>query len=182
MLILIIIVLCFFLLSLFLKIYISIHYSFTNQEQELNVSIKILHIQLSRSIDLSDREEEIPFTQKFDVSSITTKLDNFHTNFKKGNKAITTLLNRTKLHQLDWSTNIGTGEASSTGIISGVIWAIKGSILGYIIEKIRLGCQPAVRVNPFFQQACFQTNIDCMFSIRLGQAIHGILKVIRLLK
>lgn len=166
---------------LFLQIYVKVHYSWKGKEQDVQVSIflakfKLIHKHIPlQEIDDSAFMEDID--EKLDM-----KMDSLLKTTRKILKVLKTVLKHTKLHQLEWSTQIGTGEASTTGIASGILWSLKGTIVGYFVEKIILLCNPTVQVNPEFQQANFQTNLDCIVSIRLGKAIQGFIKLTRIIK
>ncbi|WP_156291479.1 DUF2953 domain-containing protein [Oceanobacillus salinisoli] len=169
-------------LFLLLKVYITIHYSFEDNKQQIQVSIALSRFRIiNKSIPLN-KVEDYPFINNVDDMLDSSEVDSYIATFRKIMEALHSILKNTKLHQLNWSTMIGTGEASSTGVVSGAIWAIKGSIIGYFAEKFILMCNPDIQVNPKFQQEYFQTNLDCMVSIRIGKAIQAFIKVNRLFK
>src|SRR5699024_10993547 len=59
-----------------------------------------------------------------------------------------------KVYQLEWITHFGTGDASSTGIISGSLWAIKGVAKQYTYLFENLLCEPKINLIP-----CYQSKI-----------------------
>lgn len=175
------VIILLFVLILFLRIYIRIQYTLEREEQKIGVSIFIAKLQLI--------QKDIPLGELHDTAildNLDEKMDiQLKPVLKTANKileALKKILRQTKLHDLNWNTLIGTGEASSTGIASGMLWSVKGSLVGYFLEKVILTCNPVIQVNPEYQRASFQTNLDCMVSIRLGKAILGFLKLTRILK
>ncbi len=83
------------------------------------------------------------------------------------------------IKQLVWKTTFGTGEASSAGLVAGGLWMVKGTVLGLLSELATMNCEPKLSVIPYFQQKGYQSEIDCMVSIRLGKAIHTIMQMQR---
>src|SRR5699024_2298296 len=77
------------------------------------------------------------------------------------------------------NTHIGTGDASTTGIAAGGVWITKGMIVGFISQQSNLVCRPNTTVKTYFQYKYIQTNIHCIVSIRIGQAITVFLKAMR---
>ncbi|GGA82224.1 DUF2953 domain-containing protein [Ornithinibacillus halotolerans] len=89
------------------------------------------------------------------------------------------LLKSITIHQLIWKTHIGTGDASSTGILSGGVWMIKGTLVGTLNELTHLKSNPQISVIPHFQQRGLYSEVDCIVSIRLGKAIQRALYISR---
>ncbi|WP_085991684.1 DUF2953 domain-containing protein [Oceanobacillus senegalensis] len=173
----------FILLSLLIKVYVRIHYSFKPDNQQLQVSISLFKFRIfQRSIPLNDGIENTDFMKGLEFTSSPSSLEEWIKSIPKAIEALHSLLGKTKLHELSWSTLIGTGEASSTGVVSGAIWTMKGTLVGYLAEKFILMCNPTIQVNPKYQQEYIQTNLDCMVSIRIGKAIQAILQIKRIVK
>ncbi|MFB4473377.1 DUF2953 domain-containing protein [Oceanobacillus caeni] len=178
----IVLVLLFLIVFLiwFLRIYITIHYSYEGKEQLFHISLSLAKIKLiNKDFPLEDLDK-LPITK--DSMLEDPKIDSILKTIRKGLEVVQSILHNTTLHQLNWTTNIGTGEASTTGVMSGVLWSIKGTIMGYFAEKLILMCNPDIQVLPKFQQEFFETNLNCMVSIRIGKAIQGIIKLTRIYK
>lgn len=88
-------------------------------------------------------------------------------------------LSKVSILQFEWHSKIGTDDASHTGLLVGMGWMVKGSILGLISNHLRLRCTPSFSIHPFFQQFASETHLKCMIRFRVGNAM---LVVIRLLK
>lgn len=92
-------------------------------------------------------------------------------------------LSHVHIDKLYWQSQVGTGEAMETGLLTGVVWSIKGSILGIISKYIILTKDPILVVEPNFQQRVFRTNFECIISFRLGHVIlTGIRIILKFLK
>lgn len=76
-----------------------------------------------------------------------------------------------RFHKFVWKTCIGTGEASGTSLIYGILWAIKGSLLNYLQNKIRFDEKPLIQITPDYQKCRWDTIFDCIFRIKLGYII-----------
>lgn len=180
--IILILLLLIILIIWFLRIYITIHYSYEGKEQLLHFSLSLAKITLiNKNLPLNNIDES-PIVKDMETIFDHSKIDSILKTIRNGLEAVQSILHNTRLHQLNWLTNIGTGEASSTGVVSGVLWSIKGTVIGYLVEKFILMCDPNIQVQPKFQQEFFETNLNCMVSIRIGKAIQGIIKLTRIYK
>lgn len=93
---------------------------------------------------------------------------------------VTHLLSLIELTRFEWKTKGGTGDAVTTGISTGAVWAIKGIIIGFLREHMKKVDDLIIDVTPYYQKSFIQTDIRCMISIRLGKAIYGILQLSKL--
>jgi hypothetical protein len=99
--------------------------------------------------------------------------------YRRYKPALYYLLGRTSLRRLDWHTEIGTGEPAQTGVLTGVLWGIKGSLLSYFYALLAPGGeQPRLTIRPSFERACFNVSIDCILEFRLGYLFCTGLKAI----
>jgi hypothetical protein len=88
-------------------------------------------------------------------------------------------LRRIRVHQLEWSSEIGVGDAVWTGMLLGVVWTFKGTLCGFIGNFMRLQTMPKLAVFPHYQYKVSKTKFVCMFSFRLGHAIGTGLLVLK---
>jgi Protein of unknown function (DUF2953) len=107
-----------------------------------------------------------------DTKEILTHVKGFH-------KIIRTFLKKVKIDHIHWKTLFGTGDAASTGTMTGAIWGLKGSIIGIISGYMRLQSPPSVEVIPSFQKAIIQTHFSCIIQFRIGNAILVGFKILR---
>ncbi len=94
-------------------------------------------------------------------------------------RIIRKFLNKVKLDKIQWKTLFGTGDAASTGTLTGTIWGIKGSIVGILSGYMKLQSMPAIEVTPSFQKAIIQTQFSCIIQFRIGNAILVGFKILR---
>ncbi len=82
------------------------------------------------------------------------------------------ILQSMSVHEMRWHTAIGMKDASLTGVMTGVAWTVKGMTVGTIDHVSDLKCIPDISIVPHFQQSVIQSEINCMISIKLGNAIY----------
>ncbi|WP_147211016.1 DUF2953 domain-containing protein [Oceanobacillus sojae] len=90
------------------------------------------------------------------------------------------LLKEIKVLEFKWQTKGGTGNAFTTSIASGAIWAIKGWLIGYLTQHLQLCEKPQIHVQPDFKSSSLETRFSCMISFRLGKTILGIMRVLKI--
>ncbi|MFD2681591.1 DUF2953 domain-containing protein [Bacillus seohaeanensis] len=88
-------------------------------------------------------------------------------------------LSKVIIDNVHWHTLIGSGDAATTGTLSGAIWAAKGSLIGVISNYMRLQKMPDLNVIPSFQRPIIQTSFSCIIQFRLGNAILVGIKLLR---
>ncbi|MFD2446339.1 DUF2953 domain-containing protein [Bacillus sp. CGMCC 1.16607] len=91
-------------------------------------------------------------------------------------------LSKVSVKQFEWHSVIGVGDAAYTGMFTGAVWAIKGSMVGMISHYMKLKEMPKMTVMPNFQKAVSQTRLKCIFQFRIGQAMLAGLKLIKFWK
>lgn len=94
-------------------------------------------------------------------------------------RIIRSFLKKVKLDHVQWKTLFGTGDAASTGTLTGTIWGMKGSIIGILSGYMRLQSMPVIEVTPTFQHAVIQTQFSCIIQFRIGNAILVGFKILR---
>jgi hypothetical protein len=97
-------------------------------------------------------------------------------------KTIVSWLKRTlsRVHcvKLVWDSRIGLGDAAETAIVSGWLWGIKNTCLGYVFKYMDLATKPIFSVQPDFNKTKFTTELDCIVKIRVGYAIFAAIVLI----
>lgn len=176
----------FILLMLHLKI--KIYYCFQKNNHHLMLSVYYTRLRLlHRKIDLNGSDQEeisflLEFLQDVNEEKITGIKDifiNIIQQFKLAKYIVTTMLNKITLQELNWKTHIGTGDASTTGLVTGGVWMIKGGLLGVVYELSNVDCKPNLAITPHFQQKGVFSEVDCILTIRLGKAIYTVMHIIR---
>ncbi|WP_373893077.1 DUF2953 domain-containing protein [Virgibacillus natechei] len=172
----------FILILLFSRITLTCNITYTQREQWFSIIVSMYHIRLyKKKIDISmEHEDARKGIKDINFDSFQEDLRGAIRMLRELNSFANYILKNTYVHKLKWHTAGGTGDASSTGIATGGVWAIKGIFIGIINEKSNLTCRPVIRVSPHFQQQYFLSTFDCMVSLKLGKAMYALLKVMQL--
>jgi hypothetical protein len=75
------------------------------------------------------------------------------------------------IKRLKWHTVLGTGDAAVTGIAIGFLWHIKTVVSTLLAMGFKLRELPDLGISPCFAEPAFETNFNCILSIRIGHAI-----------
>ncbi|WP_456273749.1 DUF2953 domain-containing protein [Bacillus sp. AK031] len=97
-------------------------------------------------------------------------------------RIIRKFLSKVKVFDVKWQTVFGTGDAATTGTMTGLVWGAKGSIIGVVSHYMKLQSIPEVAVLPSFQKAIIQTDFSCIITFRVGHAILAGIKLIKFWK
>lgn len=89
--------------------------------------------------------------------------------------------NRISISDLKWTTRFGLDDPSQTGIISGLVWSLKGYTLSMICNQIKLTETPALEVIPVFKKESLSINFNCKIKTKIGYLLIFIIKVFALL-
>lgn len=139
------------------------------------LKLYIFNINIYKKEGNMESEEDFwTLLDKHSPKEMAQKIDEFK-NYIHDYQKILLFLHHLSIHELTWSTTIGMKEASSTGVFSGLLWTVKGVMLGKISELSHFIAKPVLNVIPHYQSFKLDTNIHCMASIRVGQAIKAIL-------
>jgi hypothetical protein len=192
----------FIFISLFTKLTIDLTYKFDPNDQRLVVLIKALFglIRIRMDIpELNDTNTEKQKSEKTDPSldKNFTDIDSIDEdealkayrpikywmkNMNELYKVMKKSLKKVRITQLVWKSAIGTGNAATTGIISGVGWSFKGTVIGMLSYYFSLKVQPQLEIRPIFNRKISNTYVKCIFQVRAGQAILAGLKIFKLWK
>lgn len=168
-----------FVIFLFTNVHITLHYTYEQSAHQIAIAIFVFHIKCyKKNIDLTRTKNEHTDTETVEFQSYPMELKKIYLKMKKEDDG-SKILSKVKLRHFSWVTAGGTGDAITCGFVSGGLWAIKGMFIAFINEKIQLKCKPFIHVEPNFQQQFLKTDLDCMLSIRLGQAIFVLIKLMR---
>lgn len=97
-------------------------------------------------------------------------------------RIIRKFLKKVVVKDIEWHSVIGIGDAAHTGLITGAIWAVKGSIVGIISNYMQLKEVPTVTITPNFQFVVSQTSFKCMIQFRIGHAMFAGIKLLKFWK
>jgi energy-coupling factor transporter transmembrane protein EcfT len=106
------------------------------------------------------------------MQKLVNRVIGFHEIVKKFVRHIT-------IHQLNWKSSFGTGDAAHTGVLTGVIWSLKGSIVGLLSHYMQLRTKPQLEVVPQFQKLHSETHLLCMISFRIGHTMFAAIRTVK---
>ncbi len=75
-----------------------------------------------------------------------------------------------RIARLEWSSIVGGEDAYQAAMNSGVAWAVKGSLLGWLSSCCAIG-DMSVKVTPNFLSSGYLSTLKCILKIRLVQII-----------
>jgi hypothetical protein len=81
--------------------------------------------------------------------------------------------------KFEWQTKIGTGDAAATGMMVGLGWSLKYSVLAVCSKYMKLKTAPMITIIPSFYQAVSETKFICMIHFRIGHAMLAGIRVIK---
>ncbi|MGM0843948.1 MAG: DUF2953 domain-containing protein [Bacillota bacterium] len=94
-------------------------------------------------------------------------------------RIVRSFMKRVKVYDVKWQTVFGTGDAATTGTMTGLMWGAKGGIIGVISHYMKLQSKPQLSVIPSFQKAVVITDFSCIITFRVGHAILAGIKLIK---
>ncbi|MFX3625401.1 MAG: DUF2953 domain-containing protein [Ectobacillus sp.] len=186
----VLILLCFIMLITKLSIRITVFY--TAGEQHVYVQIRIWFMRYTLDVlqflekrkakeqEKSDTKQEEELERP--LSEWLEKLPDLIKSFGDIHTIIKGFLKKVKLRHLKWHTHFGAGDAASTGILTGSLWSIKGIIAGIISSYMNMVKTPDLNITPIFQGRGIATQLECMISFRIGQAMLAALKLLRYIR
>jgi len=82
------------------------------------------------------------------------------------------MLRKTSFRSLSWKTEFGLVDPVKTGILTGTIWAAKNLALRFFLSLIQTNkFRPKLQVIPQFNKSVFNSDIYCIFDIKIGHII-----------
>lgn len=93
-------------------------------------------------------------------------------------------LKHISFNRLDWSTNVALSDAAYTATLSGALWGLKTTLIGWLSCYIRLKQRPRLFVVPVFgKPPLFATEMEIIGEIRCSRALYaGFVLMVRILK
>jgi len=76
--------------------------------------------------------------------------------------------------RFEWKTHLGTGDAAEAGILAGVAWTIKTTLVGWISRYPQWEQPPHLVIEPDFYRPRLETRFHGIIRFRIGHAILGI--------
>ena len=170
---------------IFLPVRINTQLCISKHKQSIFLSVSILKIkvyervwQLNETMNTSLNDEFLTeLLSSSNEKKIRYAVNGIIQYFRMINEIGKPIVKTLKVYKLEWITHFGTGDASSTGIISGSLWAIKGVAKQYTYLFENLLCEPKINLIPCYQSKIFKTNVTCIFSIKIMKVIVILIKL-----
>lgn len=151
----------------------------------IKVSDQTAGIIVKEKSDKGQNQREENNERNFTATEVLNSLKNYREILEHVihlNKIMRRFCKKVAIKQFEWHSVIGVGDAAHTGTASGILWAVKGSIIGLLSHYLSMKTIPKITVQPRFQQIITQTNLSCMIQFRIGHAIVAGLKIVKLWK
>ena len=107
-------------------------------------------------------------------SGIIDSIEKAKSSFEKGRGIVKIVLEYLKcsaiIKKLDLQVEFGTGNASHTGILTGIAWTALGIALSYIYGFIEIK-EKSINVKPNFVEKKFNVDLYCIFRLRIVHII-----------
>ncbi|MBJ8149460.1 MULTISPECIES: DUF2953 domain-containing protein [Bacillus cereus group] len=176
------IVLLLILFILLSKISLKVTFLYSEMEKQCLLQVKIWKIRYTfdvleriekqkkktgQKIEKAEEEggiENKVMAQLDSIGDIVKKLQEIHSIIKK-------FLKRVKINQWRWYSQIGTGDAASTGIVTGFAWSTKGMVVGVVGEYMHIIDIPVLEITPVFQGKGFASKCELTASFRIYRSI-----------
>ncbi|MGD9678070.1 MAG: DUF2953 domain-containing protein [Vulcanibacillus sp.] len=181
------------LVLMFSEIKIKIFFNREQKNDYFKIDLWFLYvIHLKKEfplIELDNLSEGIKYTSKTNLNNskvsenkknrITiSKIEDMYHNFieiikhiRNFNKSVKDFVKHLHVDNYKWETIIGTGDASLTGVLNGVLWGIKSFIIGWISSNTILEQCPVLKVKPEYNDKIFHSRFECILRFRVGYFI-----------
>jgi hypothetical protein len=88
------------------------------------------------------------------------------------------MLTHVKCTEFRWDTRLGIGDAAETALATGMLWAVKSTLFGYIFQYVHLETKPKLSIQPQYNRPEFSTEFSCHASIRIGFLVYSMLVLV----
>ncbi|MDI6871306.1 MAG: DUF2953 domain-containing protein [Bacillota bacterium] len=120
---------------------------------------------------------EVQVVQRTLVSLARHQLDFLEADrsLQRGARFMLRLLERVpwRTEELSWVTRVGAGDPALTGMLSGLLWGLKGVVFGVLAERMTFERKPVIRVLPDFESVAFRTTFRCIVRARVRDIIRA---------
>jgi hypothetical protein len=88
------------------------------------------------------------------------------------------MLTHVKCSEFRWDTRLGIGDAAETALATGMLWAVKSTLFGYIFQYVHLETKPKLSIQPRYNHPEFSTEFSCHANIRIGFLFYSMLVLV----
>ncbi|TKC15804.1 DUF2953 domain-containing protein [Robertmurraya kyonggiensis] len=190
---------------LIMKISVIIDYYHGNDDDHLKITLKALFGLLRYKINIPvikmdkdspaivvkenvemkvgpQENEQKKGKEKFTVDELLASLKDMKLLLKHVaglHRIIRSFLKKVTVSKVEWNTIVGVGDAAYTGMLTGAIWTVKGSIIGLMCSLMKVQETPQIMITPDFNRSISQTSLKCMIHFRIGHAIFAGIKLFK---
>ena len=129
---------------------------------------------------LARMHDKVPESGAEEDTKFFKKLKKYYKSFLAFKKAYSK--NSHRLYKSIYAKNIainvdfGMGDAASTGILTGALWAGIYNVISFVAGIIRI-CKPEVQVNPDFNSEHLSLSAECIISTRLANLMFAVVSI-----
>lgn len=80
-----------------------------------------------------------------------------------------------RIERFEWKTHLGTGDAATTCWGAGVLWSLKGTLLGFLRRRHCFVEPPRIEVVPRYGGVSLAVELSCIFRFTVGEIILALL-------
>ncbi|MEH7458302.1 DUF2953 domain-containing protein [Bacillus sp. JJ1127] len=187
------ILLLFILLILLSKISLKVTFLYSEMEKQCLFQVKIWMIRYTFDILERIEKQQRKTGQKIEKAErdggienkIMAQLDSIGELIKMLQEIHTILkdfLKKVKINSWKWYSQIGTGDAASTGIVTGYAWGTKGMAAGIVGQYMHIVDIPKFEITPVFQGKGFASRCELTASFRVYRAIKAGVKLLMFMR
>ena len=187
------ILLLFILLILLSKISLKVTFLYSEMEKQCLFQVKIWMIRYTFDILERIEKQQRKTGQKIEKAErdggienkIMAQLDSIGELIKMLQEIHTILkdfLKKVKINSWKWHSQIGTGDAASTGIVTGYAWGTKGMAAGVVGQYMHIVDTPKFEIIPVFQGKGFASRCELTASFRVYRAIKAGVKLLMFMR
>lgn len=177
------------LLILLSRLSLKVTFLYSEMEKQCLFQVKIWMIHYTFDILERIEKQQKKIGQKIEKAEedggidnkIMAQLDSIGELIKKLEQIHTTLkgfLKKVKINSWKWHSQIGTGDAASTGIVTGYAWGLKGMAAGVLAQYTRVIDIPEFEITSVFQGKGFASKGELTASFHIYRAVVAGVKIL----
>lgn len=82
------------------------------------------------------------------------------------------LLGRLVIKEWRWKSALGTGDAATTGWLSGGMWTLVASLTNWLCRQCHMETRPLLQITPHFHQKIFAHDISVHCQVRIWHLLQ----------
>ena len=161
------------ILLLFLSVKFEIKFIYNNGCSRLNISTYYLFGLIKPELYPFDKKRYSNFKENRDSKAIIKKL------YYK--KLINYIWDKSVFKEINWKTKIGLTDAALVGIVYGVVWGLKSTLLGLVLRSKEIE-SIHIDVIPVFNENQLDIRFNCIIKIRMVYIINVWILLLKLYK